>query len=70
MKMELSGVDKGISTYKTHFQKSGFGDLRSGQYFNLIIIRERENVEMPSIPRVRVVECYLSQDILILDHSR
>ena len=45
--MELVGVYRGISTYKTNISETGYGDLRSGQFCDLAIIRQCENVKMP-----------------------
>ena len=35
-------------------------DLRPGHFWDLNIIRQRENVQMPFSPKVRVRTCYLS----------
>ena len=41
-----------------------FGDLRSGQFCDLTIIGQLENVETSFPPKVRVGECYLSRYFL------
>ena len=47
-----------------------FGDLRSGQFWDLTIIRQWENVHMLFFSNVRVGTCYLSEDVPTLGHSR
>ena len=44
--------------------KSAFGDLRSGQFCDLTMIRHRQNVLMPFIPKVRVGAYLLYQACL------
>ena len=40
-------------------QNFAFGDQTSGQCCDFTIIRQRKNVEMPFIPKVRMEACYL-----------
>ena len=61
--MKHSEVDKSISTCEMCTSEFDFGDLRSGQFCDLTMIRQWENVQMPFIPKVRMVACCLSQDI-------
>ena len=68
--MKLSGVDKGISTYKTYISELWFRwpDVRS-------ILRPHHYKTMgkcsyAAFPKVRVATCYLCQDIPTLGHSR
>ena len=68
--MKLPGVERTSVPTKDTSQNSGFGDLRSGQCCNFEIIRQRENIEMPFVPKILGGACYLSQDILVLGYSR
>ena len=68
--MKLSGVDKGISAYKTIFSKFQCWWPELMQFCDPTILRQLENIQMHFILNVTVKTCYFSQDSLFLDYSR
>ena len=52
--MKPPGVDKGISIRKPVSRNSYFGDLKSGKFSDLTIMRQWENMQMPFLPAGRV----------------
>ena len=61
---------RALVTTKRMSQNFCFGDLRSGQCRDLTITRRLKNVEMPFVPKVPAGARYVSQDIIVLGHSR
>ena len=43
---------------KTYSRNFDFGDLRSGRFWDVAIIRQWENVQMLFLPKVGVGTCY------------
>ena len=71
--MNLSEVDKSISTTKRIYQNFGFGDLRSGQCCDLTIIRQGKNVLMLFTPKVttrNVLFISIYSNVYLLGHSQ
>ena len=72
-KVSISNFQKLIRTsipIKVYSRNFDFGDLRSGRFCDVAIIRQWENVQMLFLPKLRVGTCYSSQDVLILGHSQ
>ena len=62
--MTLSGVDKGISIYKTFISEFDMGDLTSGQ-FCVLTIKAMGKCSNAIFPKVLEVKCYLSHNVII-----
>ena len=66
-----SPVNKGISTYKTNVSEFDFKDLRSGEFCDLTIIRQLENVQIPLFGMYEwEYAMYFPHDFLISSHFR